>query len=154
SHKYLVSQSKTTGSCLWGVFLSMPGISTTAPFSGVLAVSYGTDAVTNDAGKSFCPVPPLDPAGDAFPDDIAPGDVIDVIGKTDASPSPAHMLPGCPPRPAPKVQLANVCSATKTSHTNSLPAAATSGFDLSKIAGGDAAEIAKWSGVKIQVNNA
>jgi hypothetical protein len=152
SHKFLVSQSKTTGSCLWGVFLSMPGISTTAAYSGVLAVSYGTDAVTNEAGSAYCPVPPLDPAGDAFPDDVQPGDVLDVIGKTDAyAPSSC----GMPPNPAanPQVQLSNVCSATKMG-TAAVPAPATSGFDLMKIVGNDATEVAKWSGVKIDIGSA
>jgi hypothetical protein len=152
SHKFLVSKSSSTGSCLWGVFLSMPGIDTTAAFSGVLAVSYGTDAVTNDAGKSFCPVPPLDPAGDAFPDDVAPGDVLDVIGKTDAFPSATHMLAGCTPQPAPQVQLANVCSAKKTT-TAAVPKSAKTGFDVAKLGSGDASELAKWSGVKIELDN-
>ena len=113
SHKFLVSQSKSTGSCLWGVFLSAPGLTTTAANTGILAVSYGTDAVTNEAGSAFCPVPPLDPAGDMFPDDVAPGDVLDVIGKTDAyAPSACGTMGN--PAATPQVQLSSVCQVTKT----------------------------------------
>ncbi len=150
SHKFLVSQSKSTGSCLWGVFLSEPGIATTAPFSGVLAASYGTDAVTNEAGSAFCPVPPLDPAGDAFPDDVAPGDVLDVIGKTDAYAPTACGTMGNPAA-TPQVQLSQVCQATKMG-TAAVPALATLSLsDATKLATGDGPTSEKWAGVKVQM---
>jgi hypothetical protein len=80
SHKFLISQS-SSGSCLWGVFLSDPGLTETAANTGILATAYGTDAMIPTGGnKAFCPIPGVDPVGDAFPDDVAPGDVVDVTG--------------------------------------------------------------------------
>lgn len=84
SHKFLVSQSSSTGSCLWGVYVSAPGLTETAANTGILVVSYGTSAVVADGGtKAYCPVLGQDPAGDGIPDDVVPGDVLDIAGKTD-----------------------------------------------------------------------
>jgi hypothetical protein len=148
SPKFLVSQSSTSGSCLWGIYLSAPGAAA-EQFGGVLALSYGTPAMTHttsDGGTSapFCPTIPLDPAGDAFPDDLAPGDVVTVIGKTDIFPDMAPQ----------QVQLSNVCSVTVVSRGGAVPTPATlSASDASLIAGGDAMTTAKWAGVRVEMDN-
>jgi hypothetical protein len=84
SQKFLVSKSNNTGSCLWGVFVSAPNLAETKPYSGTMVLSYGTKATQDpESGNFYCPKLGVDPAGDAIPDDVAPGDVLDVIGKTD-----------------------------------------------------------------------
>jgi hypothetical protein len=156
SRKFLVSQSKSTGSCLWGVFLSEPGISTTAANSGILALSYGTPAVIPDGGtKAFCPVIEKgDPAGDGFPDDVKPGDVLDVTGKTDSF---IQMACGSQPGDStvPQVQLANVTKATKTG-TASVPTPhELSPDEFTSFAGQtDSDFYKKWGGVKVRLKDA
>lgn len=81
SPKYLVSQSNS-GNCLWGVYVSAPGLTETEAYSGVLALSYGTQATTNQQGDLECPRIGTTPAGDAFPDDVRPGDVLTIAGET------------------------------------------------------------------------
>lgn len=81
SPKYLVSQSNS-GNCLWGVYVSAPNLTETEAYSGVVALSYGTMATTNQNGELECPTLGMAPAGDAFPDDVRPGDVLDVVGET------------------------------------------------------------------------
>ncbi|HSN98249.1 MAG TPA: hypothetical protein VLS89_08120 [Candidatus Nanopelagicales bacterium] len=81
SPKYLVSQS-SSGSCLYGVYISAPGLTETQPYSGVLAVSYGSQATQGSDGKLYCARLGQDPAGDAFPDDVRPGDVLNIVGET------------------------------------------------------------------------
>jgi hypothetical protein len=43
SSKFLVSKS-STGECTWGVFVSAPGITQAAPYTGILALSVGSPA--------------------------------------------------------------------------------------------------------------
>jgi len=81
SPKYMVSQSNS-GSCLYGVYISAPGLTETEPNSGVLAISYGSMATTGSDGNLYCARLGEDPAGDAFPDDVKPGDVLDIVGET------------------------------------------------------------------------
>lgn len=83
SRKYLVSKG-SSGSCLWGVYLSAPGLSETAEYSGILALSYGEDAITDGTGQTVCKKIEDGPVGDAFPDDVKPGDILDVVGSTSA----------------------------------------------------------------------
>ncbi|MCC6557999.1 MAG: hypothetical protein IT372_34060 [Polyangiaceae bacterium] len=95
SRKYLVSKSKNTGSCLWGVYLSAPGLSETGPNTGILALSYGTPGVTDPQGNIVCPTIEQGSVGDAFPDDVKPGDVLDVRGETSY-----FLLNACATQPA------------------------------------------------------
>lgn len=95
SRKWRVSKSNTTGSCLWGVFLSAPGLAETTAHSGILAVSYGTMGVTQPDGSIECPKLEDGPVGDAFPDDVKPGDVLDVTGETSY-----FLLSSCASQPA------------------------------------------------------
>jgi hypothetical protein len=175
SVKFLVSKSSSSGSCLWGVFLSAPGLTETGPNTGVLAVSYGTPASAVDGGKAYCPdilphapaagqpVGPGDPAGDSFPDDVQPGDVLDVVGVTDAyipatctaadAGAGASMVPG--------IQLAKVTLVTRTAKMGPVPKAhvfdSTNPTDMASItklaAGSDPMWLAQWGGVLIELDN-
>jgi hypothetical protein len=80
SRKFLIDDTRS-GECLWGVFLSSPGLEETAARSGILAVSR-SKAVTDEEGDPACPSLENASAGDPFPDDVAPGDVLDVVGET------------------------------------------------------------------------
>ncbi|XXY47933.1 hypothetical protein WME91_48800 [Sorangium sp. So ce269] len=80
SQKFFIDDTKS-GACLWGVFLSSPNLSETAANSGILAVSR-SEALTDENSSLVCPSLENASAGDPFPDDIAPGDVLDVIGET------------------------------------------------------------------------
>jgi hypothetical protein len=158
SIKFLVAKSSSSGSCLWGVFLSAPGLTETAPNSGVLAVSFGTPAVAKDGGKAFCPtIQANEPAGDAFPDDVKPGDVLDIIGQSDAFiPSTcttgdaglgASMIPG--------IQISKVTSVTRTGTGAPLPTPhKLSASDLTTLAAGsDQGWLDQWGNVLVEVDN-
>ncbi|WP_437614125.1 hypothetical protein WMF20_14520 [Sorangium sp. So ce834] len=81
SPKFLVSQS-SAGRCTYGVYLSAPGLTETAPYSGILAVDRGSDATTGSGGKLYCAKLGEEPAGGEIPDDVMPGDVLNVVGET------------------------------------------------------------------------
>jgi hypothetical protein len=71
SQKFLVSKGGS-GSCLWGVMVSEPGLAETKASSGILALSYGVNAeIVGDGGTAFCPK-----LGGK------PGDVLDITGET------------------------------------------------------------------------
>lgn len=85
SHKFLVSKSNS-GSCLWGALISDPNVSTTAKNTGLMIISYGSPAMIPPGGNTaLCPVLGGSvPVGDALPDDLTPGDVLDLSGETSA----------------------------------------------------------------------
>jgi hypothetical protein len=158
SNKFLVSKSKATGSCLWGVFLSAPSITTTGPHTGVIALSYGTPASVADGGTTaYCPVYQAGmPAGDSFPDDIAPGDVVDVTGVSDA-----YIYSGCTAADAaagssmvPSVQLNKVSTVNRTGKTTvPTPAKLTQSDMVSLSAGSDPDWLNKWGSVRVELDN-
>jgi hypothetical protein len=159
SIKVLVSHSKTSGSCLWGVFVSAPGLTEATANSGVLAVSFGTPAVAGDAGgTAYCPtIQAGQPAGDAFPDDVAPGDVLDIVGTTDAY-IPAACTAGDAGLGAsmvPAIQLSKVTSVTRTSRGAAVPAPhVLTQSDLSTLAAGsDPTWLDAWNGVLVTAEN-
>ncbi|WP_437736664.1 hypothetical protein [Sorangium sp. So ce1335] len=80
SPKFLVSQSNT-GRCTYGVYLSAPGLTETEAYSGILAVDRGDDASTGDDTKLHCAKLGEQPAGGEIPDDVVPGDVLNVVGQ-------------------------------------------------------------------------
>lgn len=78
SKKFLVSGGTSSGqSCTWGLYVSAPGISTTAPYSGLLIVSKGNNV---PSGASQCPTLASGGSGSSIPDDTKPGDVLSVGG--------------------------------------------------------------------------
>src|SRR5262249_43949618 len=55
----------------------------TKAYSGIIVISYGTDAVTGpNGGDPQCPKLGEEPVGGFIPDDVKPGDVLDLAGKT------------------------------------------------------------------------
>ena len=99
SHKWLVSGPGSAGSCLYGVFVSAPGLTTTAPNTGILVVSYGNEPVTNDEGDTFCAkVDGTEESGGNIPDDVKPGDVLDIPNAETTSFAPSTVAP-CPTAP-------------------------------------------------------
>ncbi len=96
SRKFLISKSGS-GSCLWGVFVS-ENIPTAKPYTGILVVDYGDNASASmPGGMSYCPVAtPASPAGGRIPDDVVPGDVLDIIGiVTSYAPTPDPKKNAC-----------------------------------------------------------
>jgi len=153
SQKFLVDKS-SKGSCLWGLFVSAPGLTTTAPGSGLLVLSYGTDAtVSASTGKSFCPELGTDPIGDKLPDATKPGDVLTLSGK-----AADFLLTNCATQVGGTMigqfQISNVCAATKTG-TAAVPAPAKlSAADLASLAGQtDKTFYDKWGGVKVEIDS-
>jgi hypothetical protein len=158
SNKFFVSKSSETGSCLWGVFLSVPGIAETAAYSGLLALSYGTPATASSSGEAFCPtIQANQPAGDAFPDDVAPGDVLTVVGKTDAyipeACSAADAGPGA--SDVKGIQLTNVTSVTRTATGAATPTPhVLDSTDLATLAAGtDTTWLDQWGSVRVELQN-
>ncbi|WP_437309833.1 hypothetical protein [Sorangium sp. So ce388] len=157
SRKWLVSKSKSSGSCLWGVFLSASGISVTEANSGILALSYGTRGVTDDRGNVICPEIEQAPVGDAFPDDVKPGDVLDVTGRTSYY-SPAdcdEQPPEANPTQVKQRQLANVTAVKRTGTAPVPEPRVFSGEEIAKLAApgnpdGEQFHDA-WGGVKVRL---
>lgn len=159
SHKFLVSQSNA-GNCLWGVFVSAPGLAETKEYSGVMVLSYGVPATIPPGGnKAYCPKlsnyfenDPL--PGDAIPDDVKPGDVLDITGVADS-----FLLAACANEmngsQVPQTQIAFTCSVTKTG-TAPVPAphVFTDVADMTKLGSPtDKAFHDAWGGVKVRVEN-
>jgi hypothetical protein len=159
SHKFLISQSKTTGSCLWGIFVSAPGLTETAPNSGLLVASYGTQAEIAEGGtKAFCPLPgTTGPAGDAIPDDVKIGDVLNITGKTDYYiPKTCGMAAG--DASVAQYQISNVISALPptsgpTTATPPTPHTLTDAEIAQLASGNDTAFHDQWGGVKVRIQN-
>ncbi len=117
SHKHLISHSSGSGSCLWGIFVSAPQteggqqLTETAPYSGVIVLSYG------DSAPADMPCPT---GTDAIADDAKPGDVLDVIGRTSS-----FILNSCGDKPTdtdvPQTQVFQTCKAAKVG-TAAVPA--------------------------------
>lgn len=159
SRKFLVSQSKASGSCLYGVFVSAPNLTETAPYSGMLVISYGCDAAVPPGGQqAYCPKLsshfPDDPkALDAIPDDIKPGDVLNVTGKfDDYIPQTCGSMPT--DSKTPQNQLLVDCAVERTG-TAPLPAPHELAPDeIAKLADqADADFHTQWAGVKVRVAN-
>jgi hypothetical protein len=155
SQKFLVSKGGS-GSCLWGVFVSEPGLTETKANSGIIALSYGTNAsITGDSGTAFCPRLGIDPVGDAFPDNTKPGDVLDIAGQT-----AYFLLPQCATSPGgttvSQFQIAKVKvgGVTKTG-TAPVPAAHKLTAEELPLVGSatDKAFHDKWGNVKVEIDN-
>jgi hypothetical protein len=154
SRKYLVSKSNNTGSCLWGVYLSSPGLSETGPHTGILAVSYGTPGETGADGKIHCPMLENGPVGDAFPDDVAPGDVLDVTGETSY-----FLLNACATQPADQnpsqVKQRQLAKVNKVERTGTGPVPTPHVVTAEELALLDSATDQDfhdaWGGVKVQL---
>jgi hypothetical protein len=152
SQKFLVSKGSTSGSCLWGIFVSDPGLKETAPNTGTMVLSYGTNAVIPDGGTTaFCPRLGIDPIGDKIPDDTKPGDVLDVSGETSY-----FLLSQCAKEmngsTVAQYQIAKATSVTKTG-TAPVPAAhLLTAAELAKLASPTDKDFHnQWGGVKVKI---
>jgi hypothetical protein len=155
SHKFLVSKSKNTGSCLWGVFVSAPGLTETGPNTGLIVLSYGTEAsIPEGETQAFCPKLGQEPAGDQIPDDVAPGDVLTVVGTHQVFPNPPSCTGDNPPNQVGMHQLSAVCSAVKTGTAPvPTPHVLTAEEAALITSTDDAAFHDAWGGVKVRVEN-
>jgi hypothetical protein len=146
TQKFLVSSSKTTGSCLWGIFVSAPNLATTAPNTGVMVISYGDSLKTTDAGT----VGTCKSGTDAIPDDVKPGDVLDFVGETDP------YAPSACAGTAPQMQLLvpQYCDLKKTgTAATPAPAMITPAVADKVAAGIDTATINEWAGAFVRMQN-
>ena len=152
SHKFLVSKSSTTDNCLWGVFVSAPGITETEANSGLLILSYGFKAEIPEGGdQAFCPRLGQDPAGDQIPDNTKPGDVLDVIGTVSRFPDDPQCDAPNPPNQVGMLQLGSVCQATKVGEATPPTATVLSAADAAKISSTtDEAFHDQWGAVKVR----
>lgn len=148
SQKFLVSKS-SSGSCLWGVFVSAPGLDTTEANSGTVVLSYGTNALTDCDGKTYCPKLGTDPTCDAIPDDVKPGDVFDLKGET------SYYKPTCSgdgESQVPMRQVGKTCEMTKTG-TAAVPEPAVVS-DLDSLASPTDTDFHDaWGGVKVRIED-
>ena len=157
SRKFLINQSKS-GTCLWGVYVSSPGLPVAKEYSGAILVARGIDAYIAPGGnKAFCPKlsnykPDDKLPGDPIPDDTMPGDVLDVIGVVDSYvPSTCGQKPG--ESKLPMKQVSFICSVTKTG-TAAVPAPKvfSTPDEMAMIADQANADFhAKWAATRIRV---
>jgi hypothetical protein len=156
SQKFLVTKS-STGRCLWGVFVSAPDVGKeTKPYSGVMVVAEGTKAMLDPMdNKTYCPKLGVsgETPGDAIPDDVKPGDELNVVGLTDY-----FLLSNCAQEPngssVAQRQVAEACLVEKTG--NSVfpppPHVFTDPVEIAKLASPtDKAFHDMWGGVKVRV---
>jgi hypothetical protein len=155
SHKFLVSKSSTTDNCLWGVFVSAPGLTETEANSGLLILSYGFKAEIPEGGdQSFCPRLGQDPAGDQIPDNTKPGDVLDVIGTVSRFPDDPQCDAPNPPNQVGMLQLGSVCKATKVGDATTPTPTTLAAADIEKISSTtDEAFHDQWGAVKVRIEN-
>ncbi len=158
SRKFLVSKS-SSGTCLYGVFASAPGLTETAPYSGILVLAKGSPAVI-PAGQNtaYCgkisnrfaddPLP-----GDVIPDDIKPGDVVNVSGTADS-----FLLNACANEmngsKVAQKQISFACKFEKTGMMATPPAphVFTLPEDIAKLGSStDTAFHDMWGGVKVRI---
>jgi hypothetical protein len=158
SIKFLVSKG-SEGSCLWGVFVSSPGLTTTAPNTGILVTEEGTPASASTGGTAYCPVIQAHQmSGGLFPDDTAPGDVFDIEGLSGAYvPSTC----GSPDASFPdnsnvaQYQLSKLTTVSRTSTGGPVPAPAVlTAAQAAAVAGGsNQGTLDGWGGVLVTVDN-
>ncbi|MFO0591473.1 MAG: hypothetical protein U0441_28245 [Polyangiaceae bacterium] len=165
SNKFLVSHSKSSGSCLWGVFVSAAteadgatALGTTAAGSGVVVLSYGPNAdsasmqpcLNHDAAVAAG----QEADADVIPDDVKAGDVLKVVGTTSR-----FLQAACGTNPNDtdlgQLQIFTPCKAEKTGATKPVPSPHVLTVDeLGKLAvqksTGDGDIHNLWAGVKVR----
>jgi hypothetical protein len=150
SQKFLYSRSQASGSCVWAVFVSAPGLSATAEYTGLLVTSFGNQAITPDGGGvSYCPRLGLglEATGDVIPDSVKPGDVLTFTGQTQS------FAPNCiGGPPVPQRSLRAVSGAKTGSASVPTPHVASVSEQGQLAALGDTAFHDKWGGVKVALH--
>ena len=150
SRKYFVSKG-SSGSCLWGLYVSEPSLAETKPSSGIRVLSYGLNAaIPPGGGAAVCPALGQGVTGDQIPDDTKPGDVLDVMGE-----SAYFISPQCPS--AMGLGEPQVAKATSVVKTGTAPVPAShvmSAADLAElVSSGDPAFQSQWLSVKIRIED-
>ena len=157
SQKFVIDGTLNAGQpCLWAVFVSAPGLTTTAANTGTLVLSYGSPAVVPDGGsQAYCPLLEQQSGGDAIPDDIQPGDVVDIIGETDS-----FLLNACSSQAngsqVPEFQVSKTCRMTVTGSTTPPAPAVIPANDYANLSNQAAASAAfhnQWGGVFVRLAN-
>jgi hypothetical protein len=148
---FLVAKT-ATNDCIWGTFVSAPGLSATAAGTGLFVTSYGTMATIPPGDtRAYCPM--LGASGSAIPDDLSPGDVLTLVGTMayEAASNCASVLGGSM---VPQRTLGRTCFAEVTG-TAPLPTPATiSPADAVRMASPtDAAFHDAWAGVMVRLTN-
>jgi hypothetical protein len=139
SQKFLVSESKS-GSCLWGAFAA--GVARTGAGSGLFLVSFGAPHADGAACAS---------GSDGLPDDLQPGDALEVEGVLDAY-APAACEGGT--APAPQLRIDAACPARRGAATAPPEAAAVDRALAERLAAGlDAELIRDWSGALLRLED-
>ncbi len=151
SQKFLIAKSNNTGSCLWGVYVSAPNLTTTAENTGLLVVAFGTNASSPDGGTTtFCPRLGLEPTGGPLPDAAKPGDVLTLSGTLE------RLVPNttsCGGAVASALQL-RATSATVTGIASVPTPAILSSTDAAKLfSTTDQAFHDAWGSVKVSLQN-
>jgi hypothetical protein len=149
SHQFLIAKGGA-GTCLWGLFISAPGLTETAANSGILVTDYGAPpTVTNTS--SFCPAPGVDPIGDHLPDAVSPGDVLDIEGLTAYTEAPLSCAAGS----VGHYQLNQGQSAGITSASGPVPTPhVLSAPELTQLVSvTDTAFHDQWGGVKVRLQS-
>ncbi len=149
SQKFLVSESKTSGSCLWAVFATDGGQTTVGESTSMMIYSYSTPASTADGGVGPCPT------DDGIPSAIKPGDTLHVFGQTDShAPSAGSSCP-TPPQGELQLRVFKDCPITITgSATVPAPHVLDTATANAIAAGTDTATLAKWGGALVELDNA
>jgi hypothetical protein len=167
SNKFLVSHSKNSGSCLWGVFVSAPktadgsaDLAETASGSGSIVLSYGPNAdsasmqpcLNHDAAVAAG----MEGDADVIPDDVKPGDVLKVVGTTSKF-IQASCGANATDSDIKQLQIFTPCLAEKTGATKPVPAPHTLSVDELKLLAAQKTSVAGatdfyagWAGVKVR----
>lgn len=137
SQKFLVSEAKS-GSCLWGAFAAAPAGSGAG--AGLFLVSYGAPHAADVACA---------PGSDGLPDDLRPGDSLEVEGRLDEY-APA----ACDgTAPAPQLRIDAACPARRGAPA-ALPEPAPLDPALADrlAAGNDAQLLREWGGALVRLD--
>jgi hypothetical protein len=139
SQKFLVSEAKS-GSCLWGAFAAAPG--RTGAGSGLFLVSYGAPHAEDE---------PCRPGSDGLPDDLAPGDSLEVEGRLDE-----YVPATCDGTvPAPQLRIDVACPARRGAAVEPPEAALLQPSVADRLAAGKDAQLLRdWSGALVRLEGA
>jgi hypothetical protein len=138
SQKFLVSEAKS-GSCLWGAFASGSGRSGLG--SGLFLVSYGPPHAEGEACTA---------GADGLPDDLQPGDSLEVEGRLDEYATAACDATA----PAPQLRIDAVCPARRGAPTDPPEAAVIEPELANRLAAGKDAQLLRaWSGALVRLEH-
>jgi hypothetical protein len=138
SQKFLVSEAKS-GACLWGAFAAEPGRSGAG--SGLFLVSYGAPHGDGEA---------CSPGSDGLPDDLAPGDSLEVEGRLDE-----YVPAACDGTvPALQLRIDSACPARRGAAMAAPEAAVLDRALADRLAAGKDAQLLRdWGGALVRLDD-